>query len=328
MPQFFRCLLFGVIFPLALARGAELTEFHVRGGLPNVAAKIARGEEVRVAFLGGSITAAAGWRPMTLTTFQRAYPKTKFTEINAAVSGTGSDYGAPRLQRDVLRHRPDLLFVEFAVNDGSGSPRVEARMEGIVRQTWAANPHTDICFVYTVSDGMLKDLLAGSYQSTARSMENVAAHYAIPSFNFGVEIARRIAAATLVMTAPESVKADAEGRDAQGRLIFTRDKTHPTDAGHCVYADRLALALPQFLRAGAADRTRWRNRSRPKIGNARGSSASPRRTTTANGNRFRRMMCTSPPKAGKTWCRRRGSRWSRARRLRFVSKAPRWASSV
>ena len=228
MLQFFRCLLLGVIFPLALARGAELTEFHVRGGLPNVAAKIARGEEVRVAFLGGSITAAAGWRPMTLTTFQRAYPKTKFTEINAAVSGTGSDYGAPRLQRDVLRHRPDLLFVEFAVNDGSGSPRVEARMEGIVRQVWAANPHTDICFVYTVSDGMLKDLLAGTYQSTARSMENVAAHYAIPSFNFGVEIARRIAAATLVMTAPESVKADA------------------------VYADRLALALPQFLRAGAA----------------------------------------------------------------------------
>ena len=211
---FFRCLFLGLIFPLALVRGAELTEFHVRGGLPNVAAKIARGEEVRVAFLGGSITAAAGWRPMTLTTFQRAYPKTNFVEINAAVSGTGSDYGAPRLQRDVLRHRPDLLFVEFAVNDGTGSPRVEARMEGIVRQTWAANLHTDICFVYTVSDGMLKDLLAGNYQSTARSMENVAAHYGIPSFNFGVEVARRIAAGTLVMAAPESVKADAEGRDA------------------------------------------------------------------------------------------------------------------
>ncbi len=249
---FLRYLFLAVSLPLALARGAELTEFHVRGGLPNVAAKIARGEEVRVAFLGGSITAAAGWRPMTLTTFQRAYPKTTFVEINAAVSGTGSDYGAPRLQRDVLRHRPDLLFVEFAVNDGSGSPRVEARMEGIVRQTWAANPHTDICFVYTVSDGMLKDLLAGRDQSTARSMENVAAHYAIPSFNFGVEVARRIAAGTLVMSAPASVPADAEGRDAQGRLIFTRDKTHPTDAGHRVYTARLALALPQFLRAGAA----------------------------------------------------------------------------
>ena len=72
----FRCLFLGVVFPLALARGAELNEFHVRGGLPNVAAKLARGEEVRVAFLGGSITAAAGWRPMTLTTFQREYTKT------------------------------------------------------------------------------------------------------------------------------------------------------------------------------------------------------------------------------------------------------------
>ena len=157
MLQFFRCLLLGVIFPLALARGAELTEFHARGGLPNVAAKIARGDEVRVAFLGGSITAAAGWRPMTLTTFQRAYPKTKFTEINAAVSGTGSDYGAPRLQRDVLRNRPDLLFVEFAVNDGSGSPRVEARMEGIVVFDYADRYHLAIAeMAGYLKDGRMK----------------------------------------------------------------------------------------------------------------------------------------------------------------------------
>jgi len=31
------------------------------------------------------------------------------------------------------------------------------------------------------------------------------------------------------MSAPESVPADPAGRDAQGRPIFTRDKTHPTD---------------------------------------------------------------------------------------------------
>jgi lysophospholipase L1-like esterase len=245
-------LLLASCFAAHAAHAAEVPEFHARSGLPNVAAKIARGDEVRVAFLGGSITAAAGWRVFTLDHLRLTFPNAKFIEIHAAVSGTGSDYGAPRLQRDVLRHQPDLLFVEFAVNDGTGSPRVEARMEGIVRQTWAANPHTDICFVYTVSDGMLKDLLAGNYQSTARSTENVAAHYAIPSFNFGVEVARRIAAGTLVMSAAESVPADAQGNDAQGRLIFTRDKTHPTDAGHRVYTTRLALALPQFLRAGSA----------------------------------------------------------------------------
>ncbi len=143
---------------------------------------------------------------MTLDWLRGRYPKAKFVEIFAAVSGTGSNYGAPRLERDVLRHKPDLLFVEFAVNDGGGSPRVEAQMEGIVRKTWAANPRTDICFVYTVSEYLLPDLLAGDYESPARSMERVAAHYGIPSFNFGIEVARRVQNNTLVIVAPSSVK--------------------------------------------------------------------------------------------------------------------------
>lgn len=233
----------------SVGQAKELTEFFVRGGLPHVAAKVAAGEEVRVAFLGGSITASAGWRTLTFARLQREYPKAKFDEIFAAVPGTGSDFGAPRLQRDVLRHRPDLIFVEFAVNDGAGSPRVEAQMEGIVRQAWAANPRTDICFVYTVSEALLRDLLAGEYQSTARSMEKVAEHYGIPSFNFGVEVARRITGGTLVMTAAATEAADAKGNDPTGRLIFTRDKVHPTEAGHRLYAERLGLALPEFLRA-------------------------------------------------------------------------------
>ena len=240
---------------LVLSRGAfavELApEFHGRGGLPNVAAKIAAGAEVRVAFLGGSITAAEGWRGLTLEHLRREHPRAKFTEIFAAVSGTGSDYGAARLQRDVLRHQPDLLFVEFAVNDGGGSPRVEAQMEGIVRQTWAASPRTDLCFVYTVSQHLLPDLLAGRDQSTARAMEHVATHYGIPSFNFGTEVARRVNAGTLVFSAPKEVAADAQGNDPRGRLIFTRDNTHPTDAGHRLYTGRLTPALAEFFRTGA-----------------------------------------------------------------------------
>ncbi len=237
----------------APALAAELApELHVRDGLPNVAAKLQAGEEVRVAFLGGSITAAEGWRVFVLEHLRRAYPKSKFTEIFAAVSGTGSNYGAPRLQRDVLRHRPDLLFVEFAVNDGSGSPRVEAQIEGIVRQTRAVLPRTDVCLVYTVSSGGLKDLQSAGLQSTARSMENVATHYGVPSFNFGIAVAQRVQAGTLVMSAPASVAADAQGNDPQGRLIFTRDNTHPTDAGHHLYNDRLVGALPAMLQAGSA----------------------------------------------------------------------------
>ena len=225
---------------------APVAESSARGGLPNAFAKLAAGGEVRIAYLGGSITAAHGWRPMTLEWFGRQYPKAKIQEINAAVSGTGSSYGAARLGRDVLRHKPDLLFVEFAVNDGAESVRVETQMEGIVRQTWAANPATDICFVYTISQSMLKDVQAGKLQAAARSMERVAAHYGIPAFNFGVEIARQATAGTLVFSAPASVVADKNGKDPSGRMIFTRDSTHPTEAGHRLYTERLTRVLPEF----------------------------------------------------------------------------------
>ncbi|WP_395089671.1 GDSL-type esterase/lipase family protein [Armatimonas sp.] len=220
------------------AVSAPLAEFYPRGGLPNVAAKGAAGQPLRVAFLGGSITAAEGWRVHTRENLKKQFPKSAVTEIFAAVSGTGSNFGAARLERDVLSKKPDLLFVEFAVNDGVGSAKVEAQLEGIVRQTWAARPTTDICFVYTVSENMLPELKAGRYQSSAVSMERVAAHYGIPSLNFGVEVARRVAAGTLVFTSP---------RDSAG---FTKDKVHPGAAGHQLYAERLAGALPGFFATG------------------------------------------------------------------------------
>ena len=232
---------------------AELPEFFPRGGWPNLRSKVTSGAPatVRVAFLGGSITAAShGWRSLTLDWLRTRYPSVHFEEIFAAIPGTGSDYGAMRLNRDVLVHVPDLIFVEFAVNDEIGSPRVEQQMEGIVRQTWNANPKTDIGFVYTVSGSMIPDLQAGRYQSTALSMEKVAEHYAIPTFNWGVAVAAEIAAGRMVMWAPASVSADAQGNDPQGRMIFTRDKTHPTPEGHQFYARRLTGALPKLIAAG------------------------------------------------------------------------------
>jgi lysophospholipase L1-like esterase len=236
---------------LQAAAPKDAPDFAVRSGLPNVAAKAAAGdEEVRVAFLGGSITAAPGWRVHALAELRRIYPRATFTEIFAAVPGTGSDYGAARVERDVLRHRPDLLFVEFAVNDGTGSPLVEGCMEGIVRQTWAANPRTDVCFVYTVAETQVAARRAGERPGVVQSMEKIAAHYAIPTVDFGVEVVRRLETGDLVFSAPAAVEVDEHGRNAKGQLVFTRDKVHPTPAGHLIYAERLALALPDFLRAG------------------------------------------------------------------------------
>jgi len=49
-------------------------EFRVRDGLPNFFAKLAAGGPVRIAYLGGSITAANGWRPKSFACSNRSIP--------------------------------------------------------------------------------------------------------------------------------------------------------------------------------------------------------------------------------------------------------------
>jgi lysophospholipase L1-like esterase len=216
-------------------------EFRPRGGLPNFFAKAKAGGDLRVAYLGGSITAAPGWRVLSLDGLRKQFPKAKFTEIHAAIGGTGSDLGVFRVGPDVIVHRPDLVFIEFAVNDGGAQPeRVQATMEGIVRQIYRANPATDICFVYTLSEPMLPDLAKGLFPRAASAMESVADHYAIPSVHFGVEVNQRIGAGSLVFKGEKPARLDA----AANPMLFSSDGVHPhVETGHRLYAEVLARAL-------------------------------------------------------------------------------------
>jgi hypothetical protein len=79
----------------------NLLESHARGGWPNFFSKIERGEDITIAYIGGSITAQPGWRPETLEYFRRKYPNINFREINAAITGTNSTLGVARIQRDI-----------------------------------------------------------------------------------------------------------------------------------------------------------------------------------------------------------------------------------
>ncbi len=216
---------------------------HVRAGLPHVAAKSATTGELKVAYFGGSITAAEGWRGLTTAHLRTLFPKLTITEITAGLPGTGSDLGVCRLEQDVLQYHPDLIFVEFAVNDTNTAPeQIERTMEGIVRQARRANPQVDLCFVYTISTPGLPDLEAGRFPPSARAMERVAAHYGIPSLHFGVEIARRVGAHEINFKAPD------QPDDAR---TFSLDGVHPTRAGHKIYFSTLERALPQLLAVAA-----------------------------------------------------------------------------
>ena len=207
----------------------DAVECHPRGGLPNAVGKISANQTVKIAYLGGSITAASGWRAQSREWLAGQYRDASFEEILAAIGGTGSDLGVFRLGNDVLRHQPDLLFVEFAVNDGGTSPeQIHKAMEGIVRQTWATDPLIDIIFVYTLSEPILPDLQAGKMPRSASAMEEVADHYNIPSIHFGVEVLALLDKGELVFKAPRPADIN-----TAKPTVFSSDGVHPhIETGH------------------------------------------------------------------------------------------------
>ncbi len=236
-------------------------ECTARGGWPNFFAKMTRGGDFRVAYLGGSITAQPGYRVKTLAHLKSQHPQARLTEINAAIGGTGSGLGVFRIDHDVFAGKPDLLFVEFAVNDATTEPTEIVRsMEGIVRKTWQRFPECDVCFVYTFTEKMLAELQEGKLNRSAAIMEAVADHYSIPSIHMGLEAVRLEKEGKLLMKAPEAKMEQVSGEalnkispiavNAEGKIPFSLDGVHPyVDTGHRLYTEAVVRSLPLLQRA-------------------------------------------------------------------------------
>ncbi|AXY72815.1 SGNH/GDSL hydrolase family protein [Paraflavitalea soli] len=222
-----------------------LQECRLRAGLPNFFARLKQGDSVRIGYLGGSITAAnGGWRDQSMQWFKQQYPAAKISQIIAGVGGTGSDLGVFRLQRDVLQFRPHLVFVEFAVNDGSGRTSHQA-MEGIVRQIWKNDPYTDICFVYTIAGNMLDTLRQGRLFGSMLAMEHIAQHYSIPSIQLGLDVLKLMEEGKLVF--------NGKPEDYPGKLVFTGDNVHPnTHTGHRLYTEAIARSMKIMMNKSGA----------------------------------------------------------------------------
>jgi lysophospholipase L1-like esterase len=103
------------------------------------------GETLNVVFFGGSLTWGAratdpqisSYRAVVGDKLRQAYPKAQFWFWDAAIGGTGSQLGVFRLQRDVFARRPDLVFLDFTVNDGPFDPVTDDKLasyESVVRR--------------------------------------------------------------------------------------------------------------------------------------------------------------------------------------------------
>jgi len=216
---------------------------NVNQALANSWGKATSTHRLTVGYLGGSITEGAGassstknYRALTTAWLKTRLSGVAITEINAAVGGTGSELGAYRCGQDLLSKQPDLVFVEFAVNDYRGNAdRIKIAMEGIVRQILTQNPSTDIVFIYTLNQKAASETYdKGLGLPSMDAHEAVALHYQIPSINVGRALWN-------------TIQAGAGTWDS-----LTVDSTHPNDQGYAIYADAITPVLDAWLKQAAA----------------------------------------------------------------------------
>jgi hypothetical protein len=215
-----------------------LHECRPRNGLPHLFEKLKAGRPVTIAYLGGSITqAAGGYREQSAQWLQKQYPNAGITAINAGVGGTGSDLACFRLRSQALDHNPDLVFVEFAVNDkNTDTATIHETMEGIVRQIRRHNINTDICFVYTMTADMEPILAKGKLPAAARAMEDIADYYRIPSIDMCSQVVAAYKNGDLVF--------QGKPEEHPGKMVFSPDNVHPyAQTGHRLYTEAIARSF-------------------------------------------------------------------------------------
>jgi lysophospholipase L1-like esterase len=212
-------------------------ECYVRNGLPNFLKKInQQNTAVTIGFLGGSITKAEDqYRNQTLAFLQSLNPMAKIKGVNAGVSGTGTELGACRVNNQILKYSPDLVFIEFAVNGGSNQA-----LEGIIRQIKKHNPAIDICLIYTIAGEQYKLYTNGEIPAKIEGFEKVANHYQIPSIHMGLYPSYLENQNALIWKSKNRIGE---------KIIFSNDGTHPTRAGGDLYAQSIMRSFDTFKKS-------------------------------------------------------------------------------
>lgn len=206
--------------------------------LKNTLYKLTNDKNLRIAYFGGSITEGAGasdpaktcYRALVTEYFKNKYPDCDITEIYAAIGGTGTSYGMYRVVPDVIAYRPDLTFVEFAINDyGDNYNNIRCQTETIIRKLLNSDPNMDIVFLFSTSDEVIESTEKGEEYDSRSAQLTAAHHYNVPSIDPGEKLHAAIRKS---------------GKDIYD---FIPDGSHPNDMGYRVMADCIIAKLETAL---------------------------------------------------------------------------------
>jgi lysophospholipase L1-like esterase len=190
---------------------------------------------VNVVFHGHSVPAGYARTPvvntlhayphLTLCGLKERYPNAVINVITTAIGGEQSEQGAARFEAEVLTHRPDVLLIDYALNDRTiGLERSEKAWRQMIEAALARGVKV---ILLTPTPDLSEDILAEGGR--------LAAH---------ADLIRRLAAEYHVGLA--DVYKAFRARALAGEIIslYMSQVNHPNALGHSVAA---AEILPWFF---------------------------------------------------------------------------------
>ncbi len=237
----------------------EDREDRMSVALVNSLYRLQKDKELNVAYFGGSVTNANGWRKYVGEWLNIKFRSATINNVNCSIGGTGSLYGVYRAQKHMFDYfaektngkKPDLVFVEYAINDhtyyesvvsGKTGGKVDmyntnanyVNIESIIRKIYEVNPKADIVFVITGDNERLRDESKSQTPVFGTAYTKLADYYNIPIIYAGRELAQYIC---------EQNGGVYPHYDDVIWKKYYQDIVHPTDAGHSYYADTIIRHL-------------------------------------------------------------------------------------
>lgn len=170
------------------------------------------GQTIKLAYLGGSITQGCTPSVPELAYavrfhkwLQEKLAPIKVECVNAGIGATGSLIGSHRLQEDIIKHKPDIVIVEFAANDVPPTKSSRESYESIIRSLRINLPDSAIVELFMT----LEDGVSGEAQQT-----QIGHHYKVPMVSYRQEVFNAID----------------EGKYTWQEIAV--DNVHPNDKGH------------------------------------------------------------------------------------------------
>lgn len=214
---------------------------NYRTPLKNTHKKLTVDKKLSVVYFGGSVTNGSvpeSWRKLTTDWLTESFPEADITFTNSASGESGTFLGAYRVERDVIGYEPDLVFLEYCINDkyyyGTNDVSRQNAMRGcetIVREIKKARPDCDIVILIVTDSGVRNQAL----YPTALGHETVAKEYGISTVNVGQALMDHI----------KDTEEDyvSSGTDNEVWLKYFRDIVHLTEEGNKPYF----YAIREFL---------------------------------------------------------------------------------